>query len=765
MKRRSGVVHFFATLERGGAEMRTLELLGALGDEAADHRVVTLARDGGELSREFHSLGVETTFVRAKSLAFPWRLRRLAGRSAVFHTHLGLIGGPVLALGRLYGVPVRIAHFRSDAADSGPGRRARVLLKLFQWLVQRSATDIVGVSPGALSSGYRPDWADDQRCRVMLSGLDLSPYRRNDSHDTLRRAINVSSATPVVLHVGRDHEAKNRPRALSIFAQVAHAQPDAHLVFVGRDEAGSHAHHVDLAARLGIADRVHWLGERDDVPALLRSATVTLMTSTREGLPGAVLESVAAGTPVVASDLPGAVYLAEHFPGDIVLRALSDGDPAWASDVVALLSAPRTDEERRTAWERVHESPFDLDRCVDAFQQLWRGTATASGATDVNEIVVHLFSSLEYGGAEMRTVELFRHLKADRSPRQQVVFQSGTPGALEDEFIAAGARVITQRFRTLSFWWQLSAELRRPETTALHLHVKRGIAKPALLLPLAAVMHVPVRVAQFHSDGTAPVERPSRLRAAAERAYLVLIDRLATDIIGVSPASLERGWRSDWQSDPRCRVILLGIDLGKMEAVAPRGVLHKELGLPRETPLVLHVGRGVPLKNRRRAIEVLAATHCPAGAPSPHLVFVGRSDGDSVSEETRRAAALAVQGRVHHLGQRSDIPQLMADAAVLLMTSTQEGMPGVLIEALAVGTPALASDLPGTRFVSEHLPGVRIVSLDECDEVWARALAETMATVDGELRHRLRSALRDSPFDIARAAESFNRVWGRSLLS
>lgn len=367
---RSDVVHFFATLERGGAEMRTLELLQALGPEAKRHRVVTLAREGGALAEAFRQAGVRVDFIRARSLHFPWRLRQRVGGAAVFHTHLGLIGGPILALGKLLGVPVRIAHFRSDGADVPSTLRHRALLRAFKGMVKLFATDIVGVSPGALSSGYEVGWKQDARCRVMLSGLDLEPYAEAEP-SALHDLIRVEHGAPVVLHIGRDHPVKNRIKAIEVFAGVATVRPDAHLVFVGRNEGSTLRRQQELARRLGVAERVHWLGERPDVPDLLRGASVTLMTSTREGLPGTVLESVAAGTPVVASDLPGSAFLARYFPQDISLRRLDDANDLWVEDVVAVLRRMRGAEERRQSWSRVNESPFERSRCVGEFRSLW----------------------------------------------------------------------------------------------------------------------------------------------------------------------------------------------------------------------------------------------------------------------------------------------------------------------------------------------------------------------------------------------------------
>ncbi|MGC4110502.1 MAG: glycosyltransferase [Nocardioides sp.] len=752
MRTRRGVVHFFATLERGGAELRTLELLTALGDEARDHRVVTLARDGGALRSDFEAIGVATTFIRGRSPLFAWRLWRQVGDAAMFHTHIGLLGGLVAGWGRILGVPRRVVHFRSDATDVRAGWSARLLLGSARWMVRRFATDILGVSPGALTAGYRSDWQEDPRCRVLLSGLDLAPFEGPVSGQTVQEVLGVGSETPVVLHVGRDHPDKNRWRAIQVIAGVRHERPDAHLVFVGRDEPSTRAEQLRETRRLGIEDGVHWLGERHDVPALLRSAAATLVTSTREGLPGVIVESVSAGTPVIASDLPGCRLLAQEFPQDVQLRALDADDRAWAEPVLRVLEDPPDATSREQSLGRVRRSPFDRERCIEAYRSLWRVLPPARRRSRV----VHLFSTLEAGGAEVRTLELLRELGGNGTEFSQLIFQTGPPGSLTDDFVGAGAQVVTARFRSFGFWRRMVRQLGRRETAALHLHVKRGNARSAVLLPLAAALRVPVRIAHFRSDGAR--QPRSRGEAVLERAYLGLIGRFATDILGVSPAALEQGWRSDWRSDPRCRVVLSGLPLVALSGVRPDGALRAALGVVDSTPLVMHVGRGVPLKNRVRAVEVLAALESEESAPAPHLVFVGRSGETEPAPELVIARDLGVERRVHLLGQRTDVPHLLAEADVLLLTSTQEGLPGVLVEALAVGTPAIASDLPGSRFVAERLDGVHVVGLDEDDATWADAVRRALARTRAE-RERVRASVLGSEFDVARAARAMTDIW------
>ena len=127
--------------------------------------------------------------------------------------------------------------------------------------------------------------------------------------------INVASFQP----------AKNQMRVVEVFHRIAQRQAEARLLLVGREVNGYQARVREAVERRGLADKVTFAGERADVPRLLKAADVLLFPSKWEGLPGAVLESCAAGLPVVASDIPGVLEIGRHFPGVHALP-LSESD-------------------------------------------------------------------------------------------------------------------------------------------------------------------------------------------------------------------------------------------------------------------------------------------------------------------------------------------------------------------------------------------------------------------------------------------------------
>ncbi|SBW22376.1 group 1 glycosyl transferase [Candidatus Protofrankia californiensis] len=175
---------------------------------------------------------------------------------------------------------------------------------------------------------------------------------------------------------------------------------------------------------------------------------------------------------------------------------------------------------------------------------------------------------------------------------------------------------------------------------------------------------------------------------------------------------------------------------------------------------MVHIGRPEANKNRVRAIDVLVAL-CARGVDA-RLQIIGGQDTAETAELLARASAGGVRDRVEMLGERDDVPRLLVAASLLLLTSYYEGLPSVVLEACAVATPVLATDLPGVGEIARLLPGITLLPLSATDEIWAdtaRALTAVPPLLDDRraaLRHFVRS-----PFTIENWQRELTAVWSR----
>jgi len=202
-------------------------------------------------------------------------------------------GVAAVMLGRCFGKPVTITARGSDIHVLAQHRWPR---KMIQWAA-REAAGIVTVCEALKGSlvalGVSPD-----KIRVLRNGVDLEKFRPGD-RAAARDKHGIDGVT--LLSVGNLVPLKGHDLAIKALASL----PQARLVIVG--EGPEETSLRGLAAELKVADRVRFLGRlpQDALPSLYLAADVLLLLSTHEGWANVLLEAMACGTPVVASNVGG----------------------------------------------------------------------------------------------------------------------------------------------------------------------------------------------------------------------------------------------------------------------------------------------------------------------------------------------------------------------------------------------------------------------------------------------------------------------------
>ncbi|MGE5243069.1 MAG: glycosyltransferase [Betaproteobacteria bacterium] len=358
--------------------------------------------------------------------------------------------------------------------------------------------------------------------------------------------------------------------------------------------------------------------------------------------------------------------------------------------------------------------------------------------------VLNVFGRLERGGAELRSVELAEAFPPDRV-RTDFLVLTGLDGILDDRVRAAGGDVLKCRLdaRFPRAFHRLLRE-RRYHVVHSHVHYFSGV-----ILTLARLAGVRGRVAHLH---TAIVnDRADTLGRRAQLAICrALLDRSATDIVAVGEGTMKAAWRDRWQSDPRCRVIYSGIRVDRLPSAR---------ALRPERPTIVNVGSIQPLKNQLRLIGVLR--HLVDTVPDAQLLLIGRELGDYGGKIRQAAAEVGLADRVRFLGEVEEPLHWISGADVMILPSLWEGLPCAVLEACAAGTPAVVSDLPGTREIARYVPQLNVLSLEDDDERWAAAAADALARGACNAGDAA-EWLAGSPFSFARSAEAHFELWSRS---
>ena len=289
------VIHIVQRLAPGGLEVLAIELARGIGTAS---RIISLEGDSAALTDGWHRLKDPSIDVVGldKTAGFrPGMVRKVfsaiaaAKPHAVITHHIGpLIYGGIAA--RLAGVPL-LVHVEHDAWHLRAGRHRLIMRALVGVLKPR----LVAVSDLGAAEFCRH--LPDTRIRAIPNGIDLSRFTPQQ-RDARRRELGLPAGAPIVGTVGRLEHVKGHDVLIDA---LPHLGQDCRIVIVGD---GSLRQSLEArAAALGVADRVLFLGHRDDVARLYPCFDLFVLPSRNEGLSISLLEAQACGVRIVASDV------------------------------------------------------------------------------------------------------------------------------------------------------------------------------------------------------------------------------------------------------------------------------------------------------------------------------------------------------------------------------------------------------------------------------------------------------------------------------
>lgn len=356
----------------GGAEMQLMHL--AEGLARSGHQITlccmrkayvdtTVLQQAGV---RVVSLGATTRLQRL--LAVP-RLARLARRSEVVHCTIwdASLWGRIAAI--LARRPVVVADHSTDRSIhtslKGASRENWVALhnRLLDPFTFATVACATSQRPVLLSEGVTAD-----KIVYIPNGLPIAEMKSSAAGTPGRAAVGLPEDVPLVMQVGVFREEKNQVGALEAVAGVRRSGLDVHLAFIG---GGFTLEEVEArAAELG-ADWAHFLGFREDVAALLPLADVLVQPSLADAMPMTVMEAMAVGVPVIATEVGDVPSMLEGRGGILV----PPGDQAaLEAALIELLNDPERRSELIAAGEEI-AAGRDSAAMVRSYEDLFEKAA------------------------------------------------------------------------------------------------------------------------------------------------------------------------------------------------------------------------------------------------------------------------------------------------------------------------------------------------------------------------------------------------------
>lgn len=375
------IVHLIDGLGRGGAEQLLTAYAPELKRIGYDVQVVVFQEKEGNIQAErLRSAGIAVTFLRIDQLKRVdqlWRavkgLRRM--RPDLLHAHLqfSIITAGMARL--LLGVPT-MATLHTLEEPSGLDRSSR-RLRLMNWVLAKLVDRVICLSRASFEAARRAG-LPAVKLEVLANGIDLSPFDAPplEGRAAVRAKHGIAQDAPLIITVAVLRPEKGIDRLVAAMPMICNACPGAHLLVVGNGpQFGSLQSQI---AALGLEEAVTLVGFREDVPDLMRSADIFVLPTLNDALPTVVMEAMAAGLPVVASDVGGlSDMMVSGVEGALVPP---DDVPALGTAVLSLLLNPAMRKKSGSAARSRAEREFTLQGQVARLSEIYKQLVSANRA-------------------------------------------------------------------------------------------------------------------------------------------------------------------------------------------------------------------------------------------------------------------------------------------------------------------------------------------------------------------------------------------------
>jgi glycosyltransferase involved in cell wall biosynthesis len=351
------------------------------------HEVTALCPDD-EWARGLRSRGlpvIDIPFARRDILAAPAAIRRTWAvcrrqHFDIVHTHNALPAMTGRFAARFAGIAGVVHTFRAWPLNEPRHPLIRLGFRALEPLASRATDAILFQNPDDLESWSRLPGVPLDRATLVGNGIDVERVRSQvgpDGPKRIRREFGATDETFLLVKVARLERLKGHAfflEGVKRLVEQSRRKVVALCVGIGEDEPLIRSE----VERLALSDVVHFTGYRDDVPDILAAADVSVLTSMYEGVPRALMESMALSKPVVATNVPGTRMLVQDGrtgalvqPGDV--EALTEA-------LLQLMEDPDLAATRGRLGSRRVERAFDERQIVNRILQVYEWVLAGDGS-------------------------------------------------------------------------------------------------------------------------------------------------------------------------------------------------------------------------------------------------------------------------------------------------------------------------------------------------------------------------------------------------
>jgi glycosyltransferase involved in cell wall biosynthesis len=367
------IMHVMTRIPVGGVENQLLQVLRTYDRTKLNPLVVSLS-DKGNIGQEIEAEGIE--LVCLNKLGHQFRpsmvddLARIMSERKIHilrtHQYHANFYGRLAA--RRVNVPCVVASVHNIYT-----RDRKLHRRLFNRYLARYTDKIVAVSEPVRADILKYDRVAPEKITVITNGVDVTRFADVDGAP-VRDELGLPEDAFVVGTVGRLTEQKDQKTLLEAASRLKNID-DVRVIIIGDGPLMEELR--SLSVRLGISDRTVFTGMRRDIPALLAAMNVFVLPSLWEGMPNALIEALAAGKPLIATDIPP--FRAIIDSTDVAMLFPERDARSLAGAIERLQADPGLCEHLGMAARERAISRHSIQNTVDRYSELFGGILASKG--------------------------------------------------------------------------------------------------------------------------------------------------------------------------------------------------------------------------------------------------------------------------------------------------------------------------------------------------------------------------------------------------
>ncbi|MBC8404716.1 MAG: glycosyltransferase [Planctomycetes bacterium] len=380
------VIQMIPDLRVGGAERVAVTLANGLAERG--HKVMLLAIKGGgaqemhvreDLGVELRILGIQRDSIK-RPLRFVKSMNKLRGsicdvleefKPDVINTHIPeddlLASDCVQRTGIGVHVPL-VQSLMFHIHRQGLDFRTRMRLKMMRKMFYRSGLTLA-VSSGVAKQITALTGLPEDRMEVLHNVTDIRPYADLPKKAEARLSLGLDVDRPVVAGLGRLHPAKNFPMFVRASKAILKKHPNVQFMIIGEGDQRGKIEAAMKEADVGASWTL--LGQRNDVPQCLAAADIFVQSSDYEGFPVAVVEAMAGGLQIVATDVASLGEVVQDGTHALLIKAGAQDD--LSARVIELLENPEKGQALAAAAKDLAWSYYNIDAYIKRAEGFLRG--------------------------------------------------------------------------------------------------------------------------------------------------------------------------------------------------------------------------------------------------------------------------------------------------------------------------------------------------------------------------------------------------------